>query len=222
MKRTIASPLDAHVPRWALSLLVLPALALPAACTRARPEVEPPQMTNAPGATNASSSAPRKVVYAASWAEYYTSVADLKSHADLAVVGTVSSIAPAEQPTANGPVYSIVTLDVESSPWSRALGTAMPAGGKASATIPATVSFIETGGTYQGVTYEIDEDPLLQVGDRALMFFTEYSPGKYRVTGGPSGRFSVKGGVVTPIAQNGVMVSAGTSESSFVSSVQSD
>ena len=79
----------------------------------------------------------------ASWAEYYDSVPELKAHGDLAVVGTVSAIAPTVQPE-RGPVYSMVTLTVEHTLWSRTPGTATP----------ATVTFQETGGTYQGVTFE--------------------------------------------------------------------
>lgn len=146
----------------------------------------------------------------ASWAEYYDSVPELKAHGDLAVVGTVSAIAPTVQPE-RGPVYSMVTLTVEHTLWSRTPGTATP----------ATVTFQETGGTYQGVTFEIEDDPLYTVGDRVVMFFTEYSPGQYRVTGGPTGRFTVSGSKVVPTVKDGVQLAAGTSESAFLGSIQS-
>jgi hypothetical protein len=212
VKRTIATwPLDAHAPRWALPFLLLPMLALPAACTRGPAELEPRAQIGAPLATNAAPVAPRKVTYHASWAEYYTSMADLKANADIAVLGTVSSIGATEQPTPNGPVYSLVTLDVERTPFARASG---------SSAMPATVSFVETGGTLGGVTYELEDDPLFKVGDHVLMFFTEYSPGKYRVTGGPTGRFTVSGGVVTPTVKGGVPVPTGTTTTSLLASLQ--
>jgi hypothetical protein len=212
VKRTIATwPLDAHAARRALPFLLLPMLALAAACTRAQAEIEPPARNLAPVATNAPPVAPSKVTYRASWAAYYTSVADLKANADIAVLGTVSSIGAAEQTTPNDPVYSLVTIDVERTPWARASGTAA---------MPATVSFIETGGVLGGVTYELDDDPLFQVGDHVLVFFTEYSPGKYRVTGGPTGRFTVSGTVVKPTIKDGVQIPAGTTASSFLTSLQ--
>ncbi len=201
MKRTNATV--PHAPRWALPLIALPVLALPA-CTRAPAEVQPSAQASAPVRT-----APQVVKYGASWAQYCRSMKDLKGYADIAVMGVVSEVAPAVQPTADGPVFSTVTLAVASMPWSRVLTTPMP----------ETVSFVETGGTYQGVTYEVEDEPLLQVGDRVLIFFTEYSPGKYRVTGGPTGRFSVAGGVVKPIVEDGVQVAAGTSASSLFSSL---
>ncbi len=146
----------------------------------------------------------------ASWAEYYDSVASLKAHGDLAVVGTVSTIAPTVQPE-RGPVFSMVTLTVERTLWTRSSSTATP----------ATVTFEETGGTYNGVTFEIEDDPLYNVGDRVVMFFTEYSPGKYRVTGGPTGRFTVARSSVVPTVKDGVQLQPGTSESAFLATIQS-
>ena len=211
MKRTKAtSSLDAHVARWALPLSLVATAALPA-CNRASAEIEPPARATTSGATNASASVPQKVLYHASWAEYYTSIKDLKAHADIAVVGTVSSIAPAEELTPNGPVYSTVTLDVQHSIWSRT-GTAAP----------TSVTFDETGGTYQGVTYQIEDEPLYQVGDHVLMFFTATGQGQYRVTGGPTGCFAISGGTVKPRVKDGVQVGVGSSESSFETNVQND
>jgi hypothetical protein len=192
------------VPARVLPLLLLPMLALPSACSRARAEEQPSTERRATSAA----APPQKVMMAASWAEYYTSIAELKAHGDLAVVGTVSTIAPTVQPD-RGPAYSMVTLSVERTLWTRASTTATP----------ATVTFKETGGTYDGVTYEIEDDPLYNVGDRVVMFFTEYSPGQYRVTGGPTGRFTVSGSRIVPTVKDGVQVVAGTSESAFVGTV---
>ena len=201
MKRTNATL--PHAPRWALPLLALPLLALPA-CTRAPAEVQPSAQASAPVRA-----APRVVRYAASWAQYCRSMKDLKGYSDIAVVGVVSEVSPAVQAAADGLVFTTVTLTVASMPWSRVLTTP----------VPETVSYVQTGGTYQGVTYQIDDDPLVQVGDRVLMFFSEYSPGTYRVTGGPTGRFSVAGGVVKPVVEDGVQVAAGTTASSLFSSL---
>jgi hypothetical protein len=144
----------------------------------------------------------------ASWAEYYRSMADLKSHADMAVVGTVTSIAPAVRPP-GAPVYQMVTVSVQRTPWARAQGAAAP----------SSMTFEQTGGTYQGVTYQVDDDPLFHVGDRAVLFFTEYSPGRYRVTGGPTGRFALVGGQVRPTVADGVPVAPGTAESAFTAAL---
>jgi hypothetical protein len=151
---------------------------------------------------------PRIVEMGASWAEYYRSISDLKAHADMAVVGTVSSIAPAVQPQ-GAPVYQMVTLTVERTSWAHARGSSAP----------SSVTFEQTGGTYQGVTYQVDDDPLFHVGDRAVLFFTEYDTGKYRVTGGPTGRFAIVGGQVRPTVADGVQVAPGTGESAFTAAL---
>jgi hypothetical protein len=187
-------------------LVVLPLLVLPSACSRVRAEEPPSGARTAPSVA----ATPQKVVMEASWAEYYDSVASLKAHGDLAVVGTVSTIAPTVQPE-RGPVFSMVRLTVERTLWTRSSSTATP----------ATVTFEETGGTYNGVTFEIEDDPLYNVGDRVVMFFTEYSPGKYRVTGGPTGRFTVAGNSVVPMVKDGVQLEPGATESAFLATIQS-
>jgi hypothetical protein len=190
--------------RWMAPLLLVPALVIPSPRARARADSEPSQAE--PAAPPVAS--PRIVEMGASWAEYYRSMSELKAHADMAVVGTVSSIAPAIRPQ-GAPVYQMVTVTVERTSWAGAHGTSAP----------SSVTFEQTGGTYQGVTYQVDDDPPFHVGDRAVLFFTEYSPGKYRVTGGPTGRFGIVGGKVRPTVGDGVQVAPGTSESAFTATL---
>ena len=156
-----------------------------------------------------SSSPPQVVTLDASWAEYYNSLKDLKQHSDIAVNGTISSIAPAFKP-ADGPVYSMVTITIHKVLWKRS-----------PATSPSTITFEQTGGTYNNVTYQITDDPLFHVKDQAILFFKEYSPGKYRVSGGPSGRFSIKNGIVHPIVSDGVKLTNATDASHFATALQS-
>ena len=201
MKPTMANrPPYARASRWTLPLFLVPLLAAPSACTRADggPSEEKP---SAPAT-------PPVVEMGASWAEYYNSMADLKAHSDIAVLGSVSSISPPALPS-QGPVYQMVTLAVERTLWTRSHDTARP----------ASVTFEQTGGTYQGVTYQVEDDPLFHVGDHAILFFTEYSPGKYRVSGGPTGRFGIVGGQVKPTVPDGVPVTPGTAEASFIATL---
>jgi hypothetical protein len=202
VNRTIADlPRGVRACRWMLPLFLLPVLALPC-CARATAEGEPSDEKPSAPAT------PRLVEMGASWAEYYNTMADLKAHSDIAVLGSVSSISPTAAPS-QGPVFQMVTLAVERTLWTRSQGAAAP----------ASVTFEQTGGTYQGVTYQVEDDPLFHVGDRAIMFFTEYSPGKYRVTGGPTGRFGIIGGQVKPTVPDGVQVPPGTGESAFLATL---
>jgi hypothetical protein len=135
----------------------------------------------------------------ASWAEYHRSMAALKQHADFGVVGEVSVIAAAAKPDA-GPVYQMVTVKVDQVVWT----------GNSSHPVPATVTFEQTGGTFQNVTYIVDDDPLFKVGEKVVVFFKEYSPGLYRVSGGPTGRFGLANGVVNAVVPDAIQVPSGT------------
>ncbi len=107
-------------------------------------------------------------------------------------------------------IYSDVTLTVKSVFWNA----------HSQKTVPPTILFHENGGNYNGTTHVIEDDPLYQVGQHVILFFTEYSPGKYRVTGGPTGRFLVENNQVKPIVPNGVQLSPNTNESGFANSVK--
>lgn len=161
-------------------------------------------------ACSSSSTTPRVVTLEASWAEYYTSLKDLKQHTDIAVLGSISSIAPAVKPADGGPVYSMVTVTVNRVLWKHNQSTS-----------PSAITFQQTGGTYKNVTYQISDDPLFHIGDQTILFFTEYSPGKYRVSGGPTGHFSVENGMVRPIVSDGAQLPASTDVSHFVTALQS-
>src|SRR6266446_1772843 len=145
----------------------------------------------------------------ASWAQYYTSLKDLKHNSDVAVSGDITQIGSTIQPGDVSPVYSDVTLMVKKVFWN-----AHP-----QKTVPPTIHFHENGGTYNGTTYVLDDDPLYQIGQHVVLFFTEYSPGKYRVTGGPTGRFIIENNQVKPIVSNGVQLPPNTDENGFANSV---
>ncbi len=145
----------------------------------------------------------------ASWAQYYTSLKDLKKHADFAVSGDITKIGAGVQPSDGSMVYSNVTLTVKNVSWN-----AHP-----QKTVPPTILFHANGGNYNGKTYILDDDPMYHVGQHVVLFFTEYSPGKYRVPGGPTGRFLIENNQVKPIVTNGVQLSPSTDEKSFTNSL---
>jgi hypothetical protein len=63
--------------------------------------------------------------------------------------------------------------------------------------------------------YSIGDDPLYEEGEEVLIFVKEYEPGRYRQSGGPSGRFSVINGEVKAIVVDGVKLPAGATIASF-------
>jgi len=54
----------------------------------------------------------------------------------------------------------------------------------------------QDGGTLDGQTEMVLEDPLMQVGDELILFLHEFDPDKYYVECGPQGRFVVQKGKV--------------------------
>lgn len=151
------------------------------------------------GACSAAPAAPKTVSMDASWAEYYHSMSDLKAHSDIAVQGTITkaSLDPAAS-SANAP-FTDFQLTVQSTFFDPHHKVA------AAAATPAVLTIHQTGGTVNGTTYQIEDDPLFQVGQKYVLFLREYSPGHYMVVGGPTGRFAVAAsGAVTPIVSDGV------------------
>lgn len=151
---------------------------------------------------------PQTVTMNASWAQYYRSMKDLKQHSDVAVRGFVSQIAPAVK-TSDGLVYSMVTITVNHVLWSHQKKT-----------FPRTITIQQTGGEVDNVTYVTDDDPLFKMNEQVILFLQEFQPGQFRVSGGPSGRFIVKNGIVTPVAPDAVKLSANTNETQFSADLQ--
>ena len=145
------------------------------------------------------SAAPKVVSMDASWAEYYKSMSALKAHTDVAVEGTITKATFDPRASATATPFTDFQFTVESTyfdPHSRIAATASK---------PAVLTIHQTGGTVNGTTYQVDDDPLFQIGQKYVLFLREYSPGHYTVVGGPTGRFAVAAsGAVTPIVSNGV------------------
>ncbi len=78
----------------------------------------------------------------------------------------------------------------------------------------------ETGGVIGNVRYEVSDDPLFREGEQAVLFLHQYRPEYYFVEGGPSGRFTVQGGMVRPITDEGIIFSAPVSETEFFTEIQ--
>jgi hypothetical protein len=140
-------------------------------------------------------SKPKVVNMEVSWAEEYDSIGDLKAHADLAVVGTFSSID--DQTTLDSIPYTDFGLTIE-----RVL---YPKDGQS--VKPGSVVLVhQTGGVVDKVTYQVDGDALFKIGEAVAVFLVEYQHGYYRVIGGPTGRFEVINGIVSPASADGARV----------------
>jgi hypothetical protein len=150
----------------------------------------------------------RHVTLSASWAAEYESLGALKRSADLAVQGEFERTIRVTMDEHRIP-YTDFGFTVQRILLRPRSGSPVSVGG--------TVEIHQTGAASSDVITEVEDDPLFRIRDRAVLFLHEYSPGKYFVIGGPSGRFSIVHGVVTPINNEGVPFSGDLA--SFVSAL---
>ena len=148
---------------------------------------------------------PKIVSMNASWAQYYSDLPSIKKDAYLAVRGKITSVASTSSP-AQAPISSYFNLTIEEIFWNPH-NEALKSGSK--------IVIHQEGGLVNGVLYQADDDPLLQVGEETILFLHQYAPGQFFVQGGPSGRFKVSNGAVTPISSDGMPLPGGTGLNSF-------
>src|SRR5487761_609016 len=142
----------------------------------------------------------------ADWAILYHDLGQLKLDSDLAVAGTFTSMSGQTEQT--GIPYSDFVLTVNRTIYDPKHRPST-----------STVLVHQTGGTVNGHVAQIADDPLFKVGERVVLFLHEYSPGRYFVVGGPSGRFELQAdGTVRPFNDEGVRMTA-MSEEAFVGEV---
>jgi hypothetical protein len=143
----------------------------------------------------------------ASWAVLYHDIKSLKKNADVVIEGTITGVSSMD---GKPPlvftkfIFHInhVILDPKH------------------LVVSDHVIVNQTGGIVGNNLYEIEDDPLFQRGEEAILFLHQYSPSLYDVIGGPSGRFRVQGGKVTTINDEGVKFSTSMSEADFQQAVQ--
>lgn len=73
------------------------------------------------------------------------------------------------------------------------------------------ITIHQSGGLQGNTLHQVCGDPLFQVGEEAILFLHQFSPGHYMVIGGPSGRFVVRDGLVQSVGDFGVKLPAGLS-----------
>lgn len=158
----------------------------------------------------------------AEWAHLYHDLPSLKRASDVAVVGDVSGIADQGLEGGTQTPYTEFSVTVQSVLFAHASVQARDLSGN---TLSPYSTFIvhQLGGTsyrqQQPVQMEVADDPLFTVGDQVVLFLHQYSPGHYFVEGGPSGRFSVANGLVSPINDEGIPIPAPAPLAQFASEV---
>jgi hypothetical protein len=148
------------------------------------------------------------VIMTASWATWYSDIHSLKANSDLGVLGSFTAVQGQTQDK-NGTPFTDFAFTVTRVLWNPKQVSA------------GVVSIHQTGGTVNGSLYQFSDDPLFQVGEQAILFLHETSPGHYYVVGGPSGRFHVNNGMVTPATAHGVPFAGPRPLNSFLADVAS-
>ncbi len=155
-----------------------------------------------------SSQPSQTVKISASWAVTYQDLKSLKQGSDVAVRGSISEVANVTQKdrglVSTDFVFSISKVILD--PGQRVKGTSL--------------TIHQTGGIIGDTLYEVEDDPLFQVGEQLILFLHEYSPGRYYVAGGPTGRFEIHDNMVTPVNDEGVKFSAPMTEDDFIEAIQ--
>jgi hypothetical protein len=128
----------------------------------------------------------------ASWAEGYNNLADLKAHSAIAVQGSFTRVKA--QPS----IKTIPVTDFEFT-----VETVLNDPGHL-VTSGAKLTVRQTGGIVDGVLHQTADDPLFKISENAVLFLKQPEPGLFYVAGGPTGRFEVVNGKVTPLAPDGV------------------
>jgi hypothetical protein len=142
----------------------------------------------------------------AHWAVLYHDFKSLKQNSDLIVAGTIASVSKV---TGNPPlVFTEFIFQISRIIWNpKQLVT------------NNQIIVNQTGGIVGNDLYEISDDPLFQQGEAMILFLRSNTPGLFFVTGGPSGRFELHNGMVTPINDEGVKFTAPMSEADFTTAV---
>jgi hypothetical protein len=149
----------------------------------------------------------------ASWADGYPSVAEMTTHADLVVEAVIEGIASTGTFTSD-------SVDASGSvPYSDFHATVVT---RLKGQSEGTVTIRQTGGrTAQGSLLVVEGDPLLDAGERAMLFLKRSPSGTYFIMGGPAGRFDISAaGIVTGLPGGSVQDWSSGSRAVFDRAVQ--
>jgi hypothetical protein len=137
----------------------------------------------ASGANGGCSNTPRSGDLVASWAWGYGSLAEMKNTADAVIDGVVVGSSTSVGGHDCGLIYTTYTIGV---------GTRIKGHVQGS-----FIKVLQTGGIIGSSKQEVTDDPLMQTGDRVILFLhLDSQSGIYGILGGPQGRLVVKNQLV--------------------------
>jgi hypothetical protein len=140
---------------------------------------------------DATPSAQKTVVSHPSYAESFASLDAMSKSADIIVHGTITATAPGEP--LGDIVTSTYTFKVDN--WI-----------KGTPTSNNEVTVFQTGGIKGDTTYVTEDDPLMHVGEEAVLYLDEGDPGIFHTVAGPTGRLEVTDGQVKKLAGSSITI----------------
>lgn len=124
--------------------------------------------------TNASNSYTERVAMHASWAYNFRDVQDLTENSDLIAYVSVASMESYKESGIAKTKYVARVIDELHGEGAE------------------TVEIVMTGGIIDKILYELDDDPLMEINDRFLIFARKNTTGTYTVLSGSQGRLVMK------------------------------
>jgi len=126
--------------------------------------------------------------FRASWVYNYMDINELRMNSDLVIIGTVtSSIQEDSDEPDNNLIFTRFNITIDEV----ILGY----------TQLKEVSIKQVGGKDGMTIVEIKDDPLMKINEKVLLFLKEISPNKYKILGGPQGRFIIDNGKIYSIGE---------------------
>lgn len=126
--------------------------------------------------------------YHASWIYNYKDISEIQDASDLIIIGTVTKSAQekSDEP-GNNLIFTRFTVSID-----------QVISGKTSL---KEVSVRQLGGQDGSELVEIQDDPLMTMDSEVILFLKEYEPNKFKIIGGPQGRFIIENDKVYSVGE---------------------
>ena len=134
-----------------------------------------------------------------SWSRSYANIQELSQDSDLIALVKVKDIK--ETIVQTGIPYTTFLVEVMEPVYNTDKGDSF-------------VIFM-TGGVKNGITVEVEDDPLLQIGEECMVFCKENPDGTYQILSGPQGRYMHHNGKLNSLS----VINERISEKSIISKI---
>lgn len=171
------------------------------------------------------------VIGRASWLKSFQDLEEMATDSDLVVKGTVVAVVqPSRVIGGPNPPRKVKEAGIRPGVLFTDYILLVEQVLKGQTLVHGTITVVQTGGIYNGITYYMEDDPLFQIGEHVVLFLHDISGDpihapntqKYVLNGTPQARFRTTYGRVAPILTDDSFVAefAGMSEGDFIRAIQ--